>query len=583
VQKLDGAGETLFVRIENTARDLGERFDVATKLLEDITGDITLRFDGAGERLSRQLNTASTTVMSALSTASKGFAEGLEETTGAITGRFEQTTAKLVERIDSATSDMDDRAGNTARRLQEAGEKFAGHVATANQFLSEKLGESAKELDGKLDGISTSLTGKLEATSNKVATRLEKASHAVESSIDRFDHDVERLITDRQATLDTLVKQLAAKAEDVDAMMRNHVSLIQDSLNSAHNRSEDIARLMVAQAKAASESLQAEIGKLEQASDGQIAAAAKALNEQYKQIVAQMHDMLGATTGDFAKTAQEMRVTAQQVVKEVDFARSELKRAILDLPDETRANADAMRRVVSDQITALNALADVVKRQSGLVDLSGPGIYLPPDEGGGAKPGKTEGAPSNAPQERTAGTPKTSERGDEDDTAERPHMTVRGRPVERLLSRETPKSSADLLPQLTPAAKSGNGKSAAPVGNETKTLVAKLNSASRDIVEAVETQLPPELEKRYDAGETHVYSQHLYRNIGPKMQARIKRSYTTDKRTRGRVDAFCRLFERLLDAVQQARNGDQLVDACLASESGKLYLMLAQASGRLDK
>ena len=43
-----------------------------------------------------------------------------------------------------------------------------------------------------------------------------------------------------------------------------------------------------------------------------------------------------------------------------------------------------MRQVVADQISALNALADVVKRQSSALDLSGPGIYMQPGRGAGS-------------------------------------------------------------------------------------------------------------------------------------------------------------------------------------------------------
>jgi hypothetical protein len=97
-----------------------------------------------------------------------------------------------------------------------------------------------------------------------------------------------------------------------------------------------------------------------------------------------MNQMMAETASGFQQTAQDMRVTAQQVVKDIEFARNELKRAIFELPDETRANADKMRQVVADQISALNALADVVKRQSGALDLSGPGIYMPTNRGSNA-------------------------------------------------------------------------------------------------------------------------------------------------------------------------------------------------------
>ena len=57
--------------------------------------------------------------------------------------------------------------------------------------------------------------------------------------------------------------------------------------------------------------------------------------------------------------------------------------------------------------------------------------------------------------------------------------------------------------------------------------------------------------------------------------------YESERLIRDRIDGYVRLFERLLDTVSETPQGEQLVDACLASESGKLYLMLAQASGRL--
>ncbi len=42
------------------------------------------------------------------------------------------------------------------------------------------------------------------------------------------------------------------------------------------------------------------------------------------------------------------------------------------------------------------------------------------------------------------------------------------------------------------------------------------------------------------------------------------------------------LFEDLLDVVSETAQGDEFVDACLASETGKVYLAIAQAAGRLE-
>jgi len=61
----------------------------------------------------------------------------------------------------------------------------------------------------------------------------------------------------------------------------------------------------------------------------------------------------------------------------------------------------------------------------------------------------------------------------------------------------------------------------------------------------------------------------------------VKQGYYQERLIRGRVDAYIRLFERLLDTVSETPQGSSMVDACLASESGKLYLLFAQAAGRL--
>lgn len=117
---------------------------------------------------------------------------------------------------------------------------------------------------------------------------------------------------------------------------------------------------------------------------------------------------------------------------------------------------------------------------------------------------------------------------------------------------------------------------------EAETLVRKLHAAARDIVEALDTDLPRDIEKRYAAGEDDLYTQNLLEDRGRRLPKLIERRYAGERLVRGRVDAYVRLFERLLDALAETPHGDRLVDASLASESGKLYLLLAQASGRIS-
>jgi hypothetical protein len=625
-QKLENAGNNMFIRIDTTARNLGERFDVATELLERVTTDITGRMEvtsagfgdvmdrisssldekisGSQSQFAQILDAASANIFTELGKATSAFTEGLGASTLDITGRFQQTTGILVGKLEDAAGSFTVRLDSTnnafvgalteathnllvnsessARRIDEAGEKFAKHVESSNRFFAEQLGQSATMLDERLESVSMQLTGKLEVTGTKLSERLEDVSLLVEKSVSRFNTDIERVLHSREDVLEALIAKLGKRAEDVDAMMRNYMTLIEESLTKSDARAREIGHIISTQAETASQSLSHQIKQLEETADTQIASAARQLREQYERAVNTMNEMLSMTAGEFTQTAQDMRVTAQQVVRDVDSARNELRQIVMDLPDETRTNATAMRKVIADQIEALNSLADVVKRHTSGLDLSGPGIYLP----GHKEPGKQEGGGKAEPAGTPAGAalvPVPRHNGGDVAAAQ----TIRGRSVSAILETEAPSGSSDLLPQLKtegdlqPASRGKRKADAQAISRETETLVAKLNSASRDLVEAIDGKLPADLERRFDGGEQHVYTHRLYQGRGKKMLELLKDRYANERLIRGRIDAFARMFERLLDTVSETTQGEQLVDACLASESGRLYLMLAQASGRL--
>lgn len=166
---------------------------------------------------------------------------------------------------------------------------------------------------------------------------------------------------------------------------------------------------------------------------------------------------------------------------------------------------------------------------------------------------------------------------------DQPKVQLRGRVEEESAPVQKPRRPSEALTQ---PANGGEAKAKQQLSHslsrEAETLLRKLNGAARDIVEAIDTNLPRDLEKRFTAGEGDVYTHHLLENRGARLPRVVERRYKAERLVRGRVDAYMRLFERLLDTFAETPQGDELVDASLASESGKLYLLLAQASGRIS-
>ncbi len=550
--KVDQASKNMFERLNATTLHLGQRFDQATIHLESVTGEISKRMDGQGQRFAEVLNTASGQIFADLGKARDAFSEGLGETAMQITGRFEQETGLIVGRIDNAITAFDEAATTSGTRLDDASKKFAKHIETANTYLADQLASAAGDIDGKLETISMQLTGRLEMTGSRISDRLEDVSSLVEKSINKFNSEMENMLASRRDALDQLVADANHRANQVDQGMASYMTLIEESLNTAEQRAQNINRIVAEQTTQALGRLEEELRKLESNSSSQVSQAARALREQHERALASMNEMLSSTASDFQQTAQDMRITAQQVVKDIDSARNELKRAVIDLPEETRINADNMRKVVADQISALNALSDVVRRQSGALDFSGPGFVMPrsPQGSGGSNPGKSEGASFLSP---VSGS-----------------MSARSTTADRAAASRKVQATAVPEPLAT-----------ADLGREVEAYSSKLNAAARDVVEALEGSLPRDLEKRYAASDKAVYTQRLYESRSRKMTKTIEGRYADERLLRSRVQAYNRLFEKLLDTLSDTKGGDQVMEQVLASEQGRIYVMLAEAAGRL--
>ena len=72
-----------------------------------------------------------------------------------------------------------------------------------------------------------------------------------------------------------------------------------------------------------------------------------------------------------------MRLATQELQHDLNITRGELKKGVLEMPEEARESAEAMRRVVSDQIKALSDLSEIISRHGKTLDLSSPSLGEP--------------------------------------------------------------------------------------------------------------------------------------------------------------------------------------------------------------
>ncbi|WAP68577.1 hypothetical protein OH818_25390 [Jiella pelagia] len=113
-------------------------------------------------------------------------------------------------------------------------------------------------------------------------------------------------------------------------------------------------------------------------------------------------------------------------------------------------------------------------------------------------------------------------------------------------------------------------------------VVESLNSLSMDIARAIDHNASIELWDRYRRGERNVFTRRLYTMQGQQTFDDIRRKYQRDPEFRDAVDRYIADFEALLQDIARNDPENRVSRTYLASDTGKVYTMLAHASGRFD-
>src|SRR5690606_30429475 len=129
-------------------------------------------------------------------------------------------------------------------------------------------------------------------------------------------------------------------------------------------------------------------------------------------------------------------------------------------------------------------------------------------------------------------------------------------------------------PAPAPAAHAEATPPAAPAG--------ALGILSADIARAIDHDAAAELWARHDRGEKNLFTRRLYTLPGQQTFDEIRKRYQRDGDFKNAVDRYVADFEKLLSEVTKDGKDRSAGSSYLTSDTGKVYTMLAHASGRFD-
>jgi hypothetical protein len=406
--------------------------------------------------------------------------------------------------------------------------------------------------------------------------------NAAATLLSDVNRNLETTVEERRRSLEELAGNLVDKTQSVETMMHAFSTLVGDTLTTAETRARDVGAALTTAAEEAMRKVLGQLDTMRQTAGTEGQRSAEALRAAQDAMIGEMTRAVGETTGRFAEATDKMREAARMMQTELETTRTELRRGVLELPKETEESTAQLRRVVTDQLKALADLSALVGRQTANLDVS---------RASGTRVASVEAAPRyEAPRRAQPAAEPVAAFPEPRRPAAAPQPTPPAygtyREAAPAAPREEPAAAAprggwmsDLLRRASrddePAAPAYPRPSAGQV-------VDSLNSLSVDIARAIDDEAFEDLWDRYRQGERNVFTRRLYTLQGQQTFEEIRRKYQRDGEFRNAVDRYVVDFESLLGEASRSSRDPDAARNYLASDTGKVYTLLAHAAGRLD-
>jgi hypothetical protein len=579
--KLVGITETIESRGLSLTDALVTKVDEVTKNLRTEATEVERTLVQIGDQMSKTLVDRMGEAVRAFGDQTAQIAaahDALRENVIGSLEKLRESNTLFKQLLQHVTETLEPLENNVAKRvtgLQGALENTVSSTRTTVDWLDGQMHELRNIAGGVLRDLSA-LTQRFEGQGRYIASVAESLSEThgrIDQSLaerrDSIEHIINMLI-ERTASIE---ENFGGRSQQIGERLSAFNRLLQESLQQAETRAHEIARHVADSTNQLTLTINKQHETIRNAYSEERGRTATALKSTYEEAMEEMKQMFTELQERFTDTAREVREVAQEVQGSLEQTRVELKRGVLELPHETRESAEAMRRVVADQLKALSELNEIVTRHARDLEVVEPSRYRDDTAAGAARyAGHGEQAPlAEMPRPRAAaprGEPIEFRRG---------RAEARRAPARE--SREDGERGGWLTDLLVRSARDqeeerGNGS---PLH-----AIESLDSLSADIARMIDHDAAVDLWDRHQRGERNVFTRRLYTAQGQKTFDEIRRRYRKSDDFRETVDRYIDEFERLLEQVARDDRGQVLSKTYLTSDTGKVYTLLAHAAGRLN-
>jgi len=593
--------QTMMDNSEEIARLINDASQTATKAMTVTLGQLQDGAQGAAESAKSTL----TRTLSDIHSATRQAVEESKQTAAATVADMLEThnmlrsdSTALFERLREANILLQEVLSGAHENMNSIEHTMATRVSEFVAAMNDLTGKSSattSKIEQHLGTFNT-VTGKVLRDLGDLSGQFNQHGRSLAEAVQLLEisnRKAEETTGARQTSLEGLVTTLDLRTNDFEQRLQRFSSLLDESLDAATTRTREIASLIAETSNDSVHSIEQQFEIVRASSEEERKRTGEALNAIYNDATADVGAIFTQSAERFTETIKGMKQMATEMQRELETTRTELRRGVLELPQETAESAAQMRRVIVDQIDALAELNRIIARHGRAIDAAEP-MRREPEQayatgGGGGRgqvrpirpditpqpqqssPRDITGAPARRPEARMPPNQPPPARG------ATPSASAAGSGwLTDLLSR----ASREETQGSAPAASRDTGRYEAEAPRD---ATDSLDTLSVDIARMIDHEAAADLWERQKRGEKGLFSRRIYTLQGQKAFDEIREKYRTDPEFRQTVEHYIHEFERLLDDVSRGDRGAAVVRNYLTSDTGKVYTMLAHAAGRFDR
>ncbi|RUP10493.1 hypothetical protein [Hyphomicrobium sp.] len=460
----------------------------------------------------------------------------VSEKASLLTNALELHSRTFRETIAHQAAELDDSVMNGINAVRRTSENITRQTMKAIDGLSKQ--------SGVLQNVAENLFAQIHGVTDRFENQGEQILKAA-NVLDTANLKIESTLQSRHAELSHTLDRLSGKADEFGRTIAGYSTNLEGSFSNIELKARAIAEELRDSAENRSRALMAELDRVKHETEAQGERALTDLRNRFQNVSGELSREFETLTTRLSSASDETRMRAAEAAATLAREQARIREEAARLPASTRETAESMRRALQDQLRAIEQLTQISQRANA------PREIIRPDP---APPRLAGSLTSSLVQQES---PPSRGRG----AAQQ--ETREGWSLGDLLARASHEDEAPApAPQPPPAQ--------APVRLDVGMIARSLDQATAAAIWS-----------RIRAGQRNVLVRSIYAPEARTLFDEISNRVKTDQELSQSIFRYLTDFERIIKEAEARDTTGRTAQTHLVSETGRVYLFLAHAAGRI--